>query len=37
VGVWDPHEINVVAKLLNRRSTEHVVSNVDITIESFLL
>jgi hypothetical protein len=36
-GVHDPHEINVIAQLLNESSIQHDISYMDITIESNLL
>jgi hypothetical protein len=37
VGVRDPHEIIVIAQLLDESSIKHSISYMDITIESNLL
>jgi hypothetical protein len=37
LGVWDPHEINAIAQLLDESSLKHAISYMDITIESNML
>jgi hypothetical protein len=36
-GMWDPHNINVIAQVLDGSSIKHAISYMDITIESNML